>query len=79
MTLEDTPSSAIRETLDQGRQAAEKAGRVLKVGYGAAREYAQENGLEFDLSEFARREPWLAVAAAFAIGYVAARIVKRIS
>ena len=79
MTIDDTANSAIHETLDQGRQAAEKAGRVLKVGYGAAREYAQENGLEFDLSEFARREPWLAIAAAFAIGYVAARIVKRIS
>jgi len=79
MSLEDTADSAMRQTMDQGRQAAEKAAKVLKDGYGAARQYVEEKGLDFDLREFARREPWLAIAAAFTIGYFAARLVRRVS
>jgi len=79
MSLEDTAESAMRQTMDQGRQAAEKAGKVLKDGYGAARQYVEEKGLDFDLREFARREPWLAIAAAFTIGYFAARLIRRVS
>ena len=65
--------------MDQGRQAAEKASQALKDGYGAARQYVEEKGLDFDVREFARREPWLAIAAAFAIGYFAARLIRRVS
>jgi hypothetical protein len=35
--------------------------------------------LNFDLGDLVRREPWLAVAAAFAIGYVAAAVIRRVS
>jgi len=32
-----------------------------------------------NLTEFVRNEPWIAVAAAFAVGYVAARMMRRLS
>jgi ElaB/YqjD/DUF883 family membrane-anchored ribosome-binding protein len=79
MTFEDAANSTMRQTMDQGRQAAEKAGQALKDGYGAARQYVEDKGLGFDVREFARREPWLAIAAAFAVGYFAARLVRRVS
>ncbi|MGA7760478.1 MAG: hypothetical protein WCA59_01945 [Candidatus Binataceae bacterium] len=79
MTFEDAANSTIHQTVDQGRQAAEKASQVLKDGYGAARQYVEEKGFNFDVREFARREPWLAIAAAFTIGYFAARVIRRIS
>jgi len=79
MALEDTVNSTMRQTIDQSRQAAEKASQALKDSYGAARQYVEEGGLGFDLGEFTRREPWLAIAAAFAIGYFAARLIRRVS
>ena len=79
MTIEEAANSTIKQTMEQGRQAADKASQALKDSYGAARQYVQDSGLASDLREFARREPWLAVAAAFAIGYFAARLVSRVS
>jgi ElaB/YqjD/DUF883 family membrane-anchored ribosome-binding protein len=64
--------------MDQGRQAAESAGQAIRDGYEAAQQYVQE-GLDFDLRDFVRREPWIAIAAAFAVGYVAAQIIRRVS
>jgi ElaB/YqjD/DUF883 family membrane-anchored ribosome-binding protein len=65
--------------MDQGRQAADAASHVVKDSYKAAQRFAQEKGLDIDLRDFVRREPWIAIAAAFAIGYVAAQIVRRVS
>jgi ElaB/YqjD/DUF883 family membrane-anchored ribosome-binding protein len=72
--------------MDQGRQAADKAGqafdqasRAVKDGYDSAQQYIQDTVGEFDIREMVRREPWLAIAAAFAVGYVVAQIVKRVS
>jgi len=65
--------------MDQGRQAADAAGHAVKEGYQAAQKYVQEKGIDFDLRDFVRREPWIAIAAAFAIGYVAAQIVRRVA
>jgi len=64
--------------MDQGRQAAESASQAIRDGYEAAQQYVQE-GLDFDLRDFVRREPWIAIAAAFAVGYVAAQIIRRVS
>ena len=79
MTLEDTANSTVRSALDQGRQAAEKASDTIKDGYDAAQQYVKDKGIDLDLGEFVRREPWLAIAAAFAVGYVAAQIIRRVS
>jgi ElaB/YqjD/DUF883 family membrane-anchored ribosome-binding protein len=79
MASEDTANSAARHAMDQGRQAAETASQAIKYGYEAAQQYVQEKGLDFDLRDFVRREPWIAIAAAFAVGYVAAQIIRRVS
>ncbi|MFZ2059995.1 MAG: hypothetical protein WAU82_03215 [Candidatus Binatus sp.] len=79
MTLEDTANSSVRNAMDQGRQAADKASQVLQDGYDAAQQYARDKGLELDLRELVRKEPWFAIAAAFAVGYVVAQIVRRVS
>jgi hypothetical protein len=79
MTLEDTANSTVRSAMDQGRQAADMASQAVKDGYDAAQQFAKEKGIELDLRDLVRREPWLAIAAAFAIGYVAAQIVRRVS
>lgn len=79
MAFEDVANSTVRHAMDQGRQTAESASQAVKDGYQAAQQYAQEKGLDFDLRDFVRREPWIAIAAAFAIGYVAAQIIRRIS
>ncbi len=65
--------------MNQGRQTAQTASKVLQDGFQAAQDYVQEKGLDFDVREFVRREPWLAIAGAFAIGFVAAQIIKRIA
>jgi ElaB/YqjD/DUF883 family membrane-anchored ribosome-binding protein len=79
MAFEDVANSTARQAMDHGRQAAEAATQTVKDGYQAAQRFAQEKGLDLDLGAFVRREPWLAIAAAFAIGYVAAQIVRRVS
>jgi ElaB/YqjD/DUF883 family membrane-anchored ribosome-binding protein len=77
MAVENGAESMLRETIDQGRETAEKAARAVKDGYDAAQQYVREKGFNLDLGELVRREPWLALAAAFAIGYVAAQIIRR--
>jgi len=79
MAFEDVANSTVRHAMDQGRQAAEAASQTVKDGYEAAQQYAHEKGLDFDLRDFVRREPWIAIAAAFAIGYVAAQVIRRVS
>jgi ElaB/YqjD/DUF883 family membrane-anchored ribosome-binding protein len=65
--------------MDQGRQAADKASDAIKDGYDAAQQYVKDKGINLNLGEFVRREPWLAIAAAFAVGYAVAQIVRRVS
>jgi ElaB/YqjD/DUF883 family membrane-anchored ribosome-binding protein len=65
--------------MDQGRQAADKASQAVKDGYDAAQQFVKDQGVDLDLREWVRREPWLAIAAAFAVGYVVAQIVRRVS
>jgi ElaB/YqjD/DUF883 family membrane-anchored ribosome-binding protein len=79
MTLEETAKSTVRDAMDQGRETADKAGRAVKAAYKAAQQYAGDEDLKLDLANLIRREPWLSVAAAFAIGYVAAQLARRVS
>jgi len=79
MTFEDTANSTVRTAMDQGRQAADAASQAVKDGYDAAQQYVKDKGMDLDLRDFVRREPWLAIAAAFAVGYFAAQIVRRVS
>jgi ElaB/YqjD/DUF883 family membrane-anchored ribosome-binding protein len=79
MAVESAAESTLREAIDHGRETVEKAGRAVRDGYDAAQRSVSEKGFSLDLGEFVRREPWLALAAAFAIGYVAAQIIRRVS
>jgi ElaB/YqjD/DUF883 family membrane-anchored ribosome-binding protein len=79
MAFEDTVNSSAHSAIDQGRDAADRAADALKDGYDAAQQYVQDRVGDFDLREFVGREPWIAIAAAFAVGYVVAQIVKRVS
>lgn len=78
MAIEERMDSAARETLDRAQDALESASEKLKNGYDAARQYAQNSEVGSQLTDFVVREPWIAIAAAFAIGFVAARLVRRI-
>ncbi len=79
MTFEETANSTVRTAMDQGFQAADKAAQAVKDGYDAAQQFVKDKGIDFDVREFVRREPWFAIAAAFAVGYVAAQLVRRVS
>jgi ElaB/YqjD/DUF883 family membrane-anchored ribosome-binding protein len=79
MAMEERFDSAARDTIDRTQDALSSAGKSLKSGYDAAQKYAQNSDLGSQLGDFVAREPWMAVAAAFAIGYVAAHLAKRIS
>ncbi|MGO9058265.1 MAG: hypothetical protein ACLQU2_12915 [Candidatus Binataceae bacterium] len=79
MAVENTAESIVREAVDQGRPTVERVSRAVKDGYDAAEAYVNDKGFDLGLGEFVRREPWLALAAAFAIGYVAAQIIRRVS
>ena len=79
MTFEETTNPTVRTAMDQGRQAADKATQAVKDGYDAAQQFVKDKGIDLDLREFVRREPWIAIAAAFAVGYIAAQIVRRVS
>ena len=67
------------ETIDRARDAIDNIGETLKNGYDAAQNYVQGNEIASEVRKFVKRDPWLAIAAAFAIGYVAAKIAKRIA
>jgi ElaB/YqjD/DUF883 family membrane-anchored ribosome-binding protein len=79
MAFENVTNSTVHQAMDHGRQAAEAAGETVKDAYQAAQQYVQEQGLNFDLRDFVRREPWIAIAAAFAVGYVAAQVARRLT
>ena len=78
MAIEERIDSAARETLDRAQDALDSASEKLRNGYDAARQYAQDSDVGSQLTDFVVREPWLAIAAAFAIGFVAARLIRRV-
>ena len=78
----DTVHDASDKASDAINKAADLGASVLEDGYESARVYA-DKGLDYvgDLTErvsgFVQRDPWIAVAGAFAIGYVAAHLLRR--
>jgi ElaB/YqjD/DUF883 family membrane-anchored ribosome-binding protein len=87
----DRASDAVHEVADHAgetiRKAADKVNDAAKGGIktarhlaGAAQQFVQESGIaDVDLRKVVEREPWLALGVAFAIGYVAAQVVRRLS
>jgi ElaB/YqjD/DUF883 family membrane-anchored ribosome-binding protein len=79
MTTANAGNSAARETIDRTQETLDNASQTIKETYEAAQKYAKNSEVGSQLRDFVEREPWIAIATAFAIGYVAAQIVKRIS
>ena len=87
----DWASDKAHEAADLGgeniRKAADKINQSAKDGLKTARQFAEtaskyveESGLgDVDVREIVRREPWIALGVAFAAGYVAAQIMRRLS
>ena len=73
--------AAAAETIEKVKDLGSEA---LDNGYENARDYVAK-GLDYanevsdELTEFARRQPWLALAGAFALGYVAAKALRSLS
>jgi len=72
------------DSVDELAQNAAAAGRkVLEEGYDNLREYGEKSlsyagRLSGELVEFVKREPLIAVGAAFLVGYVAAQVFRRL-
>ena len=71
----DSAAEAIQNAATAGR-------RALEEGLDEAREYGEKSldylsNLREQLEGFVKRDPLLAVGAAFLVGYVAAQIFKR--
>jgi len=71
----DSAADAIQNAATSGR-------RALEEGLEQAREYGEKSfdyvsNLRGQLEGFVKRDPLLAVGAAFLVGYVAAQIFKR--
>jgi len=66
------------------REAIGTAREAMDSGYESAREYANK-GLNYagdmsdSLADFVQRQPWVALAGAFVVGYVAAKALRQIS
>jgi ElaB/YqjD/DUF883 family membrane-anchored ribosome-binding protein len=69
------------------KKAADKINETAKEGLksaqqfaDAAQQYVQDSGLaDLDLREFVKNEPWIALGVAFAVGYIAARVMRRMA
>jgi hypothetical protein len=94
MSLENPSDNAreaidtARETLKTARETVDRtkdyAQRAVGQGYESARQYAS-NGIAYAsdmgdvIADFVKREPWIAMAGAFLIGYAAAQIFRRVA
>jgi hypothetical protein len=73
-----------KSTAETAQGAAAAAREGADTGFERAREYAKLGSdaagrIAENLIEFVRKEPRIAIAAAFAAGYVVARVMRRIS
>ena len=83
MVPDDLKKSA-SDAADSAKQAAAGAADTLNAAKEQARDYAGR-GLEYAgdyserFAEFVQREPWMAMAGAFIVGYAAAQLLRRAS
>ena len=73
----ETSLIAVKRAIDKGREAVDK-------GYDTAREYVSKGAdyageVSDSLTDFVQRQPWLALAGAFVVGYVAAKALRQVS
>jgi hypothetical protein len=92
LSAQDTVSNGYRMARNYAAQGYGAAKEYATKGYAVAKDYADKGyrsgreytkaGADFaartsgDLDELVRDQPWIALVAAFAVGYAAARIVR---
>jgi len=80
----DSLKKAAVDAADSVEAAKELGRKAAAEGYEHAREYA-ERGIDYvggfseNLADFVAREPWMAIAGAFVVGYVSAQILRRVA
>ena len=81
-------SNAANETYesarDMGREAMDKGREAIDRGHDTAREYVSKGAnyagdVSDSPTDLVQRQPWLALAGAFVIGYVAAKALRQVS
>ena len=76
----DQASDTVRKAADKVNRSAKDGLKAAKNFVGAAQQYVEDSGLaEVDVAEIVRRDPWIALGVAFAVGYVVAQVVRRLS
>ncbi|HVN29744.1 MAG TPA: hypothetical protein VMT64_14710 [Candidatus Binataceae bacterium] len=76
----DQAGDTVRRAADKFNRSAHDGLDAAKDFVAAAQRYVEDSGLaEIDVAEVVRRDPWIALGVAFAVGYVAAQIVRRLS
>jgi ElaB/YqjD/DUF883 family membrane-anchored ribosome-binding protein len=87
----DRASDKLRQVGDKASEtfhkASDKVNEAVTNGFKTARQFAQtaqkyveDSGIgDVDVREVVQREPWVSLGVAFALGYVAAQITRRMS
>ena len=76
----DKASETLRSAADKVNQSAKEGLKTAKQFAETAQKYVEESGLaDVDVREIVNRDPWIALGVAFAVGYVAAQIMRRLS
>jgi hypothetical protein len=75
----DSPYPTTRGATNNGGLPDERVSPSLDDGDEVAPRSLPERRFGFRLRDLVYREPWLAIAATFAIGYFAARFIRRVS
>jgi ElaB/YqjD/DUF883 family membrane-anchored ribosome-binding protein len=76
----DQASETVRKATDKVNRSAKDGLKAAKQFVGAAQQYVEDSGFgDIDVAEMVKRDPWIALGVAFAVGYVVARVVRRFS
>jgi len=72
----DLHSESREESLDETSESAQRAFKTAKQYLRNSGKYAGE--IADEVTTFVQRDPWLAMGAAFALGYAIAQLIKRL-
>jgi ElaB/YqjD/DUF883 family membrane-anchored ribosome-binding protein len=78
--MADQASETLRKASDRVNDAAKGGLKTAREFTDAAQQFIQDSGIgEVNVREIVQREPWLALGAAFAVGFAVAQIMRRMS
>ncbi|HTT76040.1 MAG TPA: hypothetical protein VMF50_08670 [Candidatus Binataceae bacterium] len=77
-------ADAAADAIDSAQAAKQHARKAASESYDQAREYVGRGidyvgGFSENLADFVSREPWIAIAGAFVVGYLSAQMMRRVS